>query len=204
KALNNQLAHSWRDVKGGQWTAWTGSFNGSESIPNLPVGMKSAPAVASPVTGGRIDIVAQGQDNRIYHLSYDRSSNTWAPQWHDLHSTSTSAPTLCWWGTNTLHVFTRGLDKRVWHKYFDWSQEGGVGGWHNPNNYKDDVGWGDDAGAPPNSVTHSSPVAVSVKPGVIDLFAVGWNMAVWHSRWDGSSWQKWNPIYIKNKLYPAG
>ena len=196
-AKNNQLAHSSRDAAAtGQWTDWTGSFNGSESIPNLPGGMKSAPAVASPPAGGRIDIVAQGQDNKIYHLFYDRVSNTWAKQWKDLNGISTSAPTLCWAG-DFLHVFTRGLDERVWHKYKDGA------GWHDPFNYQNEMGWGADAGVPPpTSVTHSSPVAVSVSPSTIDLFIVGGNTAVWHSRWNGS-WQPWKMISIFSKSYPA-
>jgi hypothetical protein len=201
RAMNDQLAHSWRDVKDGQWTAWTGSWNGSESIPILPGGMKSAPAVASPPEGGRLDIVAQGQDNKIYQTSYSRSTGTWASQWWDLGGVSTSAPTLFWWGSKTLHVFTRGADNRIWHKYFQW-QDDGYGNWHNPYNYDDHVGWGDDAGSPPAG-TLSAPVAIAIKPNLVDLFAVGTNTAVWHSRWYDGSWQKWTPIYIKNKFYPG-
>lgn len=196
RALNNQLWHISKAPKGG-WTGWSNA-----SIPALPSGMKSAPSIASPKPG-RIDIVAQGGDDQVWHLYYDNSA--WSPQWDSLGGTVTATPTCCWWGTDTFHVFARATDFQLYHKYFDWSDKDGHGRWHNPNNPADNVGWANDAPAHPKGGISSAPVAVVDSSRRVDIFARGGGAEAWNIRWaSGTGWQQWKPIRINSVFYPAG
>ena len=191
--LDNQLWHTFK-LKNQNWIPWS---SGEEKIPKLNVGIKSAPSVVSP-KAGRFDIVVQGNDNHIYHLSWDGESGGWFP-WEDLNGQATAVPTCCWWGYETFHVFARGTDGQIWHKYYDWSSRK----WHNPHNPADNLGWGNDVPAHPNGMISSAPVAVVDLEGRVDIFAKAFGAEVWNVRWNGTNWESWKPIFINSVSYPA-
>jgi hypothetical protein len=159
--------------------------------------MKSAPSIVSP-KAGRIDVVAQGNDNAVWHLYFDGG---WS-QWVSLGGIVTATPTCWWWDTKAFHVFARGTDNQVWHKYFDWFDKDGIGRWHNPLNRDDHAGWGNDVPAHPKGGIYSAPVAVGSGGGKIDIFARAANAEVWNMRW-APNWQTWKPILVNSVFYPA-
>lgn len=188
RALDNQLWHTYKEPNAG-WIGWR-----KESIPDLPGGMKSAPSVAVN-TAGRFDVVAQGNDNKVWHLTYAPPAG-WS-QWNSLGGSVNAAPTCCWWGASVLHVFARGDNNQVWHKYFDWS--GGFGNWHNPLNPADHSGWGNDVPAHPNGGIMSAPVAVAGAAERVDIFAGGVGAEVWSMAWTSATgWQEWKPVHINS------
>jgi hypothetical protein len=206
---DHQLWHTYKvssptsgKTPNGGWIAWQKE---KENIPDLPGGIKSAPSVVAP-SDSRIDIVVLGNDNHVYHLFY-KSTSGWAKNWELLGGDVTAAPTCCWlnWSDTptdiqpTFHVFARGTDNQIWHRYFDKS-----GGWHNPNNPADNLGWGNDVPAHPKGGIYSAPVAVVDSPGQLNIFAGSGGAEVWNVRWTKDEWQNWKPIRINNVFYPAG
>ncbi|MDP9120278.1 MAG: hypothetical protein M3O15_02760 [Acidobacteriota bacterium] len=183
RGVDDQLWHTYRSPGAG-WSAWTGT---AEGIPNLPGGMASAPSVVAPAPG-RIDVVAQGNDNAVWHLYYDQG---WSPQWESLGGIVTFAPTCCWWWntpTSVFHVFAVGQDGQLWHKYFD-------NGWND---------WTNDPPAHPNGVISSAPVAVVAGKNRVDVFARAAGAEVWKVGWtQETGWQGWIELKINSVFYPA-
>jgi hypothetical protein len=203
RGLDNQLWHSYKSTKpaatpikipgkGSVWIPWQKE---KENIPDLPVGLKSAPSAVAP-SASRIDIVVQGKDDQVYHLFYEGG---WSKTWEPLGGIVTARPTCCWSDNRFFHVFARGTDSQIYHKYFDTESKH----WHNPDNPGDHQGWGKDVPAHPKGGIYSAPVAVVDSPGRIDLFAGTGGAEIWNMRWTGG-WQNWKPISVKGVSYPAG
>jgi hypothetical protein len=182
RGMEFQLWHSYKAPKQ-NWTPWS-----RQGIPELPGGMKSAPSVAS-LRAGRLDVVAQGSNNEVWHLVYE---NGWQ-SWSSIGGIVTSRPTCCWWDNSTFHVFVRGQDNNVWHRYFDWSD--GQGKWHN---------WMNDVPVHPKGGISSSPICVVDVSGRVDLFARAAGAEIWNTRWTSSTgWKPWKDILINSVTYPA-
>jgi hypothetical protein len=117
--------------------------------------------------GGRIDIVARGTDNAVWHRFYDGAN--WGP-WESLGGTTYSPPTAVSWGPNRLDVFVAGADRQLWQRA--WSPAG----W---------TGW-----IPLGGVLTSGPDAASWATNRLDIVARGGDGAVWHRAW-GGAWSGW-------------
>jgi hypothetical protein len=175
---NWQLWHSYRNTHAGAWTPWI------DDAPTFPGGLASSPASVS-WGSGRIDIVALDDEKGIWHVCYDEASGGWMG-WHPIEGIGTSAPTICSMRPDRLDIFVRGQDGTVYHRAWD-------NGWS--------LGWANELKSPDYG-TISGPVAVAIPPNQIYLVVrvSGYNLttAVWHKRWNGSSWDAdWLPTYVK-------
>ncbi len=134
---------------------------------------------------GRIDVFARGQDNGLWHKTYD-ISNGWYG-WESLGGYITSDPAVVSLEDGRLDVFARGLDNGLWHiAYYssnnDWLPRNSHPGWNN---------WESLGG----SLT-SGPAAGSWGYGDIQVFARGEDNGLWERTYDkyGDHWRDWYPL----------
>jgi len=122
---------------------------------------------------GRIDVVARGGGDAIYHKYYI-SGQGWLPSDHfeDIGGIANNGPGIASWGVNRLDVFCPDTSDSLRHKYFngtDWL----------PTPHWEDIG----------GTLTSAPAAVSWGPNRIDIIVKGGQDNLYHKWWDGSSWQ---------------
>jgi hypothetical protein len=126
------------------------------------------PAVASSRTG-RIDVFANGTDNKLYQRTYDGSWSAWTP----IGDALASDPAVVSWGPGRFDLFARGEQDAVYHKAFD------GGRWHD---------WVSLGGK-----IKFAPAVSSWGPGRLDVFAVGTNDELHHMAWD-NGWHPWHSL----------
>ena len=131
--------------------------------------LSSGPTVSS-WGRNRLDVFAQGQNNALWHRSWDGNSFR---GWEDLGGKLTSAPACVSWGPNRIDCFARGNNNSLWHMMWD-------GSWK---------GWEDLGG-----VLLSAPSVASWGPNRLDVFAEGQNKALWHIHWDGNRFVGWEDL----------
>ncbi|KJL42547.1 hypothetical protein [Microbacterium trichothecenolyticum] len=134
---------------------------------SLGGGLNTGPAAAS-WGPGRLDVVAAGTDNAVWHKWFDGSWHNW----ESLGGIITADPAISSWGTRRLDIFARGTDNALWHKWFD-------GSWHD---------WESLGGG-----LSSGPAAASWGPGRVDVFVRGTDNALWHKWFDGG-WSGWESL----------
>ena len=117
--------------------------------------------------GGRLDIVARGGDNAVWHRWY--SGGQWGP-WERLGGTTFYAPTIVSTGVGQVDVFATGSDGQLWQDHWTGS------GW---------TGW-----YPLGGGLTAAPDAASAAPGRLDIVARGGDGAVWHRYFTGT-WSPW-------------
>lgn len=117
--------------------------------------------------GGRLDIVARGGDNAVWHRWF--SGGVWGP-WERLGGTTFFSPTIVSTGVGQVDVFATGVDGQLWQDHWTGS------GW---------TGW-----YPLGGGLTAAPDAASAAPGRLDIVARGGDGAVWH-RYFVSSWSDW-------------
>jgi len=146
-----------------------------------------APAVAS-FARNRLDVFAQGENNRLWQKSWDGSN--WSP-WRDVAGGRlTSSPTAVAWGLPplgleaTVHVFVRGFENRLAHKqailgqlWTEWEDLGGQ--------------------------LASAPAVASWSLSRLDVFAQGENGHLMHKRWNGEDWSDWRDLGGRLTSAPA-
>jgi hypothetical protein len=88
--------------------------------------IKSAPMVCSWGVK-RMDMVAQGADDVLYHRGWSSWDNKWTP-WKTGYGKIKSAPAIVSFGEHNLLVFAKGMDDNIWHTHGD-------GGDWNPANW---------------------------------------------------------------------
>jgi len=174
-------------------------------------GTLTADADVASWASGRLDVVARGPNNSVWHKTYQ---NGWYG-WKDLGGQIIGGPTAVSWGPGRIDVFGRGTDNALHHKFWNgtaWSGWESLGGtitsdpdaasWasgrldvfaRGTNNsmfhkaYQGDqggwYGWADLGGQ-----FLGGPGAVSWGAGRIDLFGRGTNNALFHKYWNGQSW----------------
>jgi hypothetical protein len=78
----------------------------------------------------RLDMVALGTDNAIYHRAWD---GQWVPsEWERLGGVFVSPPAVVSWGADRLDIFGIGTDNHMYHKAWygqwtpGWEDLGGV------------------------------------------------------------------------------
>ena len=135
----------WMNVYGpsqvGQWSSLGGKIVGGPGVAST----YTVDETTGDLGAGRIDVVARGTDNAIWHRFLDSSVGTWSP-WQSLGGFVTSEPALHAWGDPFidsveyefgLKVLARGRDGALWHRAFyattgwePWTSLGGqmVGG----------------------------------------------------------------------------
>lgn len=143
----------------GTWGAWS----------DLEGGIKGKPGAAS-WGPGRMDLVACGTDNALWHRA--RVDGQWRA-WENLGGNITSGTALTSWGANRLDVFARGSNGQLLHRSY-------AGTWS---------AWEDLGGE-----IKDAPAAACWGPNRIDVVVRGMNDLLWHRAWNGSAWTGWAKI----------
>jgi hypothetical protein len=128
-------------------------------------GVLESPPQAVAWAPNRLDIVAVGIDNAVWHRWWD--GGAWGG-WESLGGSVISPPTITSWAPNRLDIFALGTDSGLYHKWWDGSA---WGGWE---------GLG--------GILTSPPAAASWGENRLDIFGLGQDHALWHKWWDGSAW----------------
>jgi hypothetical protein len=143
----------------GQAPAAPQGWSGWLSLGTPPNGvLTSGPAVAS-WSLNRMDLVARGSDNAVWHLPYDYNNAAWAANngfggWDSLGGTAASGPAIASEGENLLHVYVAGGAGQINEMYWNGN------GWNSWNVLD-------------QTVITSAPSAVSIAPRRIDIVARG-------------------------------
>ena len=156
----------WSNAVGG----CVSSGGGPAKFQSLGWALNSTPASAS-WGRSRLDLLARGSDNGLWHQSWNGSS--WSAR-ESLGGLMTSDPAAAAWGANRLDVFARGTDDGLWHKWFD---SGSWSGWE-----------------PLGGTFKNGPAAASWSGNRLDVFIRGTDDGLWHRWWDGGGWQGWEPL----------
>ena len=155
-----------RGADGQLWMRWVGSTAEAVPLGGQIIGEPDATTWG----GGRIDVVARGTDNAVWHRWYD--GGNWGP-WESLGGGSFFSPSTVSWGGGRLDVFVTGTDQQLWQKA--WSP----GGW---------TSW-----IPMGGGLSSAPDAAAWAPNRLDLVARGLDGALWHRAWYGE-WGGWESL----------
>jgi len=108
-------------------------------------------------------LVTLGINRAIWIKRYN--GEEWS-DWISLNGTSSSGPSAIKDEKDQLHIFIRGLDGLIWHRF---EKEGEWSDWMHLGNVK----------------TTTGPVAVVNSEGLISVFALGSNKAVWVNTQEG-------------------
>jgi hypothetical protein len=119
----------------------------------------------------RLDVVARGNDNGLWHKSWDGTA--WGG-WEPLGGTVVSDPGIASWGPGRLDTFVRGTDNALWHKSWD------------------GTAWG--RWEPLGGILTSGPDVISRGPGRLDIVVGGNDNGLWHKSWDGGAWSAWETL----------
>lgn len=159
---DSSLQHKYYDS--GTW----GPGGAEGSWENLGGTLNSSPAAVS-WGSGRIDVVARGGNNNIYHKYY--VSGTGWSAWSNIGGTAVGAPAICSWAAGRLDVFIRGTDNALRHNYY-YSGAWQLSTWENLG-----------------GVLSSAPAAVSWGSGRIDVVVRGGSNNVYHKYYiSGTGW----------------
>lgn len=124
-------------------------------------------AVSIPVPGNddSMTIVGLSINRAIWIKNFN--GEEWG-EWINLNGTSSSGPSAIRDEKDQLHIFIRGLDGLIWHRF---EKDGEWSEWLHLGNVK----------------TTTGPVAVINSEGLISVFALGSNKAVWVNTQEGLS-----------------
>jgi hypothetical protein len=141
--------------------SWTRALNLGGALASQPTVVSWGP--------GRLDVVARGTDNALWHRALRDGS--WSA-WTSLGGKLTSAPAISSQGPGRLDVFVRGTDGGLWQRSFvsgsGWSKWRSLGG----------------------SLT-SSPAATSWSSGRIDVFVRGRSGRIYQRIYKDGAWTRW-------------
>jgi hypothetical protein len=134
----------------------------SEMMENFPHD-KCAVSIPVPGVDDSLTLVTLGIDRAIWIKRFN--GEDWG-EWISLNGTSSSGPSAIKDEKDQLHVFIRGLDGLIWHRF---EKDGEWSEWMHLGNVK----------------TTSGPVAIVNSEGLISVFAIGSNKAVWVNTQEG-------------------
>ena len=180
--------------------AWLGSNWGNWEF--LGGRLIAAPAVAS-WSLNRLDVFVVGTDSALYHRAWLGSG--WS-SWDGFGGRLTSTPAAISWGPNRIDVFARGTDNALYHIAWlgsVWSGWEGLGGslagsaavssWQadrldlfaltSAQTFQH-KSWNGSSWSPWEELGHTQwlddPAALARSAGLVDIFAVGTDLAPWH------------------------
>jgi hypothetical protein len=189
------------------------------SPPGKPIAAGTGPSACFLKGSNYMYVFVTGYDHAIWYRIYDFSTMWWTGGWSSIGGYLTSSPTAVSWGNGRIDIFARGGDGHTWHNYLQnswggWEYIGGdllagtgptvsswaagrldlfVTGAHDSylwHRYWQN-GWG--RWEPIGGHLTSSPAAVSMGNGRIDIFARGNEGHTWHQWW-ANGWGKWEDI----------
>ena len=126
----------------------------------------------------RYALLARGLDGCLYQNTF--SGGKWSG-WQHLSGGLSGQPTAVTTDAGCLDVFARGTDTQLWTRSF---RNNAWGGW---------TLLAGQGSANPGALG-SDPVAISVGPSRIDVFALGSDRALWHRRKMGDNWLPWERL----------
>jgi hypothetical protein len=173
---NGNLIHA--SKQGG---AWFGGDNRGRPANVLLTGQPHATSWAK----GRIDIVARGNDSRLWHTCWDASFG-WC-SWDNPNNVSglVSDPTVDAWGPLRLDIFWIISDGTLHHTFYDH-------GW---------IPVDEGMGRPAATTLTGRPKVVSWGSGNLDIVAMGSDSKLWDLPFHGS-WGAWTSIATNVKGFP--
>jgi hypothetical protein len=130
-----------------------------ESMPHDKCGA----SIPVPGNDDSMVLVGLGINRSVWIKKFDGAE--WG-EWMSLNGTSSSGPSAVRDEKDQLHIFIRGLDGLIWHRF---EKDGEWSDWMHLGNVK----------------TTSGPVAVINSEGLISVFALGSNKAVWVNTQEG-------------------
>ncbi|HSS49938.1 MAG TPA: hypothetical protein VLX28_13460 [Thermoanaerobaculia bacterium] len=155
-----------REANGHERPAWCAYRAVTLGAP-CPAPPDSDPDVSAGWGGGRLDIYARGSENSLHHKWFDGSS------WHDWENLGgpslTSGVGAASWGAGRLDVVGRVSGDTINQWWWD-------GKWHTNN-----LG----------CCFSSAPDITESSPERQDVFARGYDNALWQRWWSGGSWSNW-------------
>lgn len=138
----------------------------------LPYGLPPGLMTSIPHDTCGTVLAAQADDLEVFSLGIDRAiwhkrraGGAWGV-WKSIGGVASSGPAVVKDDESRLHVFIRGVDRAVWHSH-QLNAADGLGKWSN---------WARLG----NFSTSSGPALVVTAEGLIDVFALGADKAVWH------------------------
>ena len=162
-----------RGPDNGLWHKWWDTtWSDWESLSG---NLQSAPAAASQAPGA-VDIFVLGGDGAIWQRAY--SAGGWG-SWKSLGGTFAQGPAAGSQIPGSLDVFAVDPQGLLWQLS---GQQGGWGLWHQAGR----------TAPPPNGIA-SAPSVVASGTGIYDVFAMGADTQLWHTRLDGT-WAAWDPL----------
>lgn len=193
-------------------------------------GVNVAPPSGSPTCNGatagpdavswgsqRIDVVARGAGNAIFHRVY--TSSGWGG-FNSIGGNATTGPSIASWGSGRLDIFCRGTDDSLMHRAMTptgWQSWHSLGG--NLEAAPDAVSWGSGRidvviRTDGNNIKHrayhnnnwdswqnlgggnvaSAPAICSWGGGRLDVFYRGTGDALWHQGYNENGWLGWQNL----------
>merc|ERR1712110_374883 len=135
-----------------------------ENLENIPHD-KCAVSIPVPGNDDSMTLVALGINRAVWIKNFN--GEEWG-EWINMNGTSSSGPSAIRDEKDQLHIFIRGLDGLIWHRF---EKDGEWSEWLHLGNVK----------------TTTGPVAVINSEGLISVFALGSNKAVWVNTQEGLS-----------------
>jgi hypothetical protein len=168
--LGGDYALHHRYLEGATWSAGWESLGGD---------LTSPPAVLASAAGGvnRLDVFALGPDQAMMQISW--TSAGWTG-WTQLGGCFTTPPVAIAGANGSIDLFGRGPDGMLYKSAFiagvwsDWTLLGGP--------------------LLAEPVAASMPAVVRWGNDNLDVFAVGFDGALWHLAWDGHRWHPWESL----------
>ena len=130
-----------------------------ENMPHDKCGV----SIPVPGTDDSMTLVGLGINRSVWVKKFN--GEEWG-EWVSLNGTSSSGPAALKDEKDQLHIFIRGVDGLIWHRF---EKEGEWSEWMHLGNVK----------------TSSGPVAVINSEGLISVFVIGSNKAVWVNTQEG-------------------
>ena len=125
---------------------------------------------ASSSSGNRVDAFIRGNDDQLWHRSFNGTSWT---GWEPLGGLISADPSAVSSGAR-IDVFARGMDNQLWHRSFDGTS------W---------AGWEALGG-----ILASGPTSTSWGNGRLDVFIRGQDNQLWQKTYSGTAWSGWQPL----------
>jgi predicted acylesterase/phospholipase RssA len=157
--------------KGTWWDNVNQNWTPEEEHPGI---LTSSPALSS-WGGHRLDSFYKGQNNHLWHQSYDESRNELMSGEKDIGGLLTSSPDAVSWGNNRIDVVYRGQNGRLWHRFSD----NGGDTWAGEHEIRGVIDQGSD------------PTICSQGPNRLDVFYRGQNKHLKY-RWTDDGGKTWS------------
>ncbi len=170
-------AIQWTSSNGGGWSPYT-------ALGSPPGGAQGDPSIVSWAPG-RLDLFAQGADNKLWQRFSTDGGAAWSPwiQPVGAEGALASGPKAASRGPGLIDVFVTGTDGGVYQRFWDGRQWNGTWLW-----------FGAPGGGTPSPLPAvvGTPTATSSNGVNVDLLVRGSDDRIYRKEWNGSAWSDWH------------